>query len=448
MLLISNGLFANVTLPAVFSDGMVLQRNSEVKFWGNANPKEEITLTTGWDHKEYKTVADSMAKWEIKFPTSKEGGPYTISVKGYNEVTLKNILVGEVWLCSGQSNMEMNAGWGIENGDAEVLEAANPNIRFFNIDKATALTPQNNLQGKWEESTPETMKRSSAIAYFFAKHLEKTLPNVPVGLIISAWGGTPAEVWMPESSFVENKLALQEAQKLKPSEYGPVEPVRAFNAMINPVVGYRIAGTLWYQGESNTGSNTYENTFSELINSWRALWKYDFPFYFVQIAPYNYGEEYDGGVKVRDAQRITLKLKNTAMVVTSDISTVDDIHPKKKKEVGERLADLALKNIYKAKTGLVESPLFKNFTVAKNKIIVEFDHADGLHFKNKSSTLFEVAGEDGKFYKVAAAIKNNQVILNSKKIKNPAKVRYAWGNNIQSDLFNKAGLPASSFQTD
>lgn len=448
MIFVVNFVLANVSLPPIFSDNMVLQRNSEVKIWGNATPKEEIIITTNWDNKQYKTVADSHANWNLKIQTQKEGGPYSISIKGYNEIILKNVMVGEVWLCSGQSNMEMTPNWGIENGDQEIKNATNPNIRFFNVTKSTSDFPQKSLIGNWQESNPETMKNNSAIAYFFAQQMQKYLGNIPIGLIISAWGGTPAEVWMPEESFKQNPLALEEAKKLQPTEYCPSEISKTFNSMINPLVGYKIKGVLWYQGERNRGSSTYENTFSQLIKSWRNLWNEDFPFYFVQISPYNYCDSYDGGVKIRDAQRRTLKLSNTAMVITSDISTIDDIHPKKKKEVGVRLANIALQNLYQFKNGLVNSPLYKDFSVKGNKMTVNFENSDGLYFKNKTCNFFEIAGDDKKFHKANAYIKGNQVVLYSKEVKLPKYVRYAWKNTAQSDLYNNANLPASSFTTE
>lgn len=442
---ISNSILANVTLPTIFSDNMVLQRNSEVKFWGWASPKEEVKITPSWNNQEFKITANSYAYWEIAIPTTKEGGPFSIAFKGYNEVILKNILIGEVWLCSGQSNMEMTANWGINNGDEEVKNATNSNIRFFTVPKLTATTPQNNLSGNWVECSPETMKNFSAVGYFFAKRLQEDLKNVPIGLISSNWGGTSAEVWMPKTLFEKNPELLKAIEDKKPNEYCPIEASLAFNAMINPLVGYKIAGTLWYQGESNVGSAIYDKTFSTLIYSWRTLWNYDFPFYFVQIAPYQYGENHFGGAEVRDFQRRTLQVPKTGMVVTSDISTADDIHPKDKKSVGIRLANLALANTYKTNSNLVNGPLFKNIEISKNKVIVNFDYSDGLYFKDKKTNQFEIAGSDNVYHLAKAEIKNNEVILTSDKVQIPTKVRFAWKNSAQSQLFNKANLPASTF---
>lgn len=439
-------MMANVSLPNIFGDNMVLQRNSEVKIWGWGNPKEEIKLVSSWNNQEYKVTANNQAQWELKIKTPEAGGPHTISIKGYNEVILKNILIGEVWVCSGQSNMEMSVSWGIDNGEEEAKNATNPNIRFFTVPKLTATTPQNNLLGNWTESTPETMKYFSAVGYFFAKRLREDLKNVPIGLISSNWGGTPAEIWMPEEVVNSDAVLLENAKKLNEQEYGPRQPGRAYNAMIYPFVGFKIAGTLWYQGESNVGSEVYDKTLSALITSWRKGWQDDFPFYYVQIAPFKTGSNNFSNVTLRNSQRKLLKeINNTGMVVISDVSDTIDIHPKDKKSVGIRLANLALVNTYKTNSNLVNGPLFKEIKIDKDKAIVSFDYADGLYFKDKITKQFEIAGADGIFYPAEASIKNNQVTVTSKKVANPVKVRFAWGNIIQSDLFNKANLPASCF---
>lgn len=449
LVLLSHSAFANVTLPNVFSDNMVLQRNSEVTIWGWANPQEEVVITPSWNHQEYKIKANSQAKWEINIPTPKEGGPYIIAIKGYNQILLKNILIGEVWICSGQSNMEMNASWGIENGDEVVKNAANPNIRFFMVPKLTATSPQNNLSGNWTECTPETMKYFSATGYFFAKRLQEDLKNVPIGLISSNWGGTPAEIWMPEDVIQNDAVLLESAKTRKEESYGPNQAGRAFNAMIYPLAKLKIAGVIWYQGESNVGSQVYDKTFSALITSWRKLWNYEFPFYYVQIAPYQYGENHFGGVEVRNAQRKVLQeVPNTGMAMTSDISPIDDIHPKDKKSVGIRLANLALVNTYKTNTDVVNGPLYKGIAIEKNKVIVTFNNAEGLYFKTKKSNQFEIAGNDNVFYEAEAMIKKNTVILKNNKVAHPVKVRFAWSNTAQSELFNKANLPASSFVSE
>lgn len=443
---ISNFASANVTLPNIFSDNMVLQRNAEVKIWGWGSPKEEITITTSWNNQEYKTTPNNEANWNVILKTPEAGGPFEITIKGYNQIILKNVLIGEVWLCSGQSNMEMNASWGIKNGEEEIKLANHLNIRFFNVPKLTATSPQDNLPANWQECTPETMKYFSAVAYFFALHLQEDLKNVPIGLINSSWGGTPAEIWIPEETIKNDPVLAASAEKLSITEYGPNLPARAFNAMINPLTNYKIAGTIWYQGESNVGAKNYELTLSSLIKSWRKKWNQDFPFYFVQIAPYQYGENHFGGAEVQNAQRKTLDIvENTGMVMTSDISTIDDIHPKDKKSVGNRLAEIALKKHYKTRNTIAEGPLFKNIEIQKSSITISFENAEGLYFKNKKSAFFEVAGTDNVFHPAVAKIKNNKIEVISKAVKSPKKVRFAWKNTVQSDVFNSANLPASTF---
>ena len=375
---------ANITLPSFFSDNMVLQRNSEVAIWGTAGPNEEIVIKPSWGKDEYKVKTDRYANWKILIKTVEAGGPYTISLKGYNEIVLNNIMLGEVWICAGQSNMEMSANWGIDNGEEAIKSADYPNIRLFTVPKTTALTPQNNLSGNWSVCNPETMKNFSAVGYFFAKRLQEDLKGVPIGLISSNWGGTPAEIWTPEKVITSDAILCEAAGKLTSFEWGPSEPGRAFNAMISPLVDFKIAGVLWYQGESNVGSAVYDKTFGSLITSWRRLWNYDFPFYFVQIAPYNYENDQYNGAVIRNAQRKTLQqIANTGMVVTSDISPTNDIHPKDKKSVGIRLANLALANTYKTYKGFVNGPLYRQIKTDGNKLIVSFDYAEGLYFKNK-----------------------------------------------------------------
>ena len=448
LLLVAKVSYANVTLPSVFSDHMILQQQDNVRFWGWANPDEEVVISPSWADENYKTKATNQTFWELTIKTPKFGGPFTIIIKGYNEIVLKDILIGEVWLCSGQSNMEMSASWGIENGEQEIAEANHPNIRFFTVPKASAEKPQNNLIANWQVCTPESMEHTSALAYFFAKRIQENLNDVPVGLLVSAWGGTPAEIWMPEEIIKRDSILNKAANKLEPTTYGPIEPARAFNAMINPLIDYNISGILWYQGESNVGSKVYDKTLEALIQSWRHLWQKNVPFYFVQIAPYKYGKNHFSGVEIRDAQRkVADKIENTGMIVISDISPIDDIHPKDKKSVGIRLANLALKKHYTTLDGLVESPSFSSVTLKKNKAIVSFKNAEGLYLKDKKS-LFEIAEEDKLFYPATCKLSGTDIILSSNKITTPKYVRFAWGNTLQSNLFNKADLPASSFTTE
>ena len=437
-----------VSLPAIFSDNMVLQQNNELIIWGWGKPLEKISITTSWDGNMLSTEATNQGTWAVFVKTPKGSmTPYTLSIKGYNEIVLKNVLIGEIWLCSGQSNMEWSANLGINNAQEEVKQAKYPNIRLFSVIHRTATAPQIDLEGAWAECSPESMQNFSAVAYFFARKLQADL-KVPVGMINSSWGGTPAESWMPAEAFEGNELISTAAKKLEPVRWGPTEIARIYNAMIEPLTKFKIAGTLWYQGESNVSTAyAYKETMTALISSWRQKWGLEFPFYYCQIAPYRYGNPAEGAA-LRDAQRRTLSVPNTGMVVTSDIGDTTDIHPGNKQDVGLRLANLALVKHYKASNAVVAGPLYLNSRARAGQMLVYFANAEGLNFKGDKITHFELAGEDGIFYPAEATIsKDNLVIVQSEKVPQPTMVRYAWGNTATPNLFNGAGLPASCFSS-
>lgn len=438
-----------VSLPAVFSDNMVLQQNSELIIWGWGKPMEKISIGTPWNGNTLSTEVTNQGTWSVSVKTP-EGSmtPYNLSIKGYNEIVLKNVLIGEVWLCSGQSNMEWSANMGINNAQDEVKQAKYPKIRFFSVIHRTANTPQIDLEGQWVECSPESMQNFSAVAYFFARRIHTYL-KIPVGLVNSSWGGTPAECWMPAEAFEGNDLISTAAKKLEPVPWGPTEIARIYNAMIEPLTPFKIAGALWYQGESNVSTAyAYKETMTALITSWRKKWGYEIPFYYCQIAPYKYGNPAEGAA-LRDAQRRTLSVPNTGMVVTSDIGDTNDIHPRNKQDVGLRLARLALVKHYKIKSVLDEDgPYYLSHRVNANQMLVYFANADGLNCKGDKITHFELAGEDGIFYPAEAKInKDNIVDVQSEKVPRPTMVRYAWGNTATPNLFNGAGLPASCFSS-
>jgi len=334
---------------------------------------------------------------------------------------------------------------GIDNATKEIKNADYPNIRFFTVERRTSEFPQEDLPGFWEVCTPETMQDFSALAYFFARRLQGEL-NVPIGLIDNAWGGSPAEVWATKSVFDKNEDLAADAKELEKTPWSPVTPSYLYNGMVHAITPFKIAGTIWYQGESNVSRHAnYIKLFSEMVGSWRKAWGYEFPFYYVQIAPYNY-QAPEEGAYLRNAQRKALKIiPNSGMVVVSDIATIDDIHPPNKQDVGLRLANLALKKTYNAYEGEVNGPLFKEFNVEGKKGEVVFDHADGLIVKGKKAIHFEIAGNDGIYYPAKATIKKNKVIVSSKEVKQPVSVRFAWSNTAEPNLFNGAGLPASAF---
>jgi sialate O-acetylesterase len=437
---------ANISLPEIFSDNMVLQQKSDIIIWGWAKTGETVIIKADWLDKEITTQTSTQGTWKITLSTPGAGGPYNIHIKGHNEVTLKNVLIGEVWLCSGQSNMEMSAEWGINNGDEEIKNANWPEIRLFTVGAATSHYPQDHLAGKWSVCTPDEMKAFSAIGYFFARKLNKEL-GVPVGVINSSWGGTPAEAWMPEEATQKDNFLREAAAKQKPVPWGPVEPARIYNAMISPLIPFHIAGVLWYQGEANTiNAYAYKELLTSLIKSWRSGWGYDFPFYYAQIAPYKYGNPSEG-VKVRDAQRRALDVPNTGMVVLSDLCDTLNIHPKNKQDAALRLANIALNRYYKKSIPEDSGPLYKSIIIEKNKAVISFDHSEGLHATGNKLTYFEVAGEDKVFFPAEAKIKGQQVIVQSKMVKAPVLVRFAWSNTAVPNLFNGANLPASCFTT-
>ena len=439
---------ANISLPEIFSDNMVLQQQSEVTFWGWAKPGEMVKLSADWLDSSLEIKTNNQGNWSLKVVTPKAGGPYNIQLKGFNEIEFKNVLIGEVWLCSGQSNMEWTANSGIINKEEEVAKADFPKIRLFTVYYGTADFPQQHLTGKWEECTPETMSNFSAIGYFFAKRLQEVL-GVPVGIINSSWGGTPAEAWMKKEAVNADEFLKKAASLQKPVPWGPVETARIYNAMIAPLVPFSISGVLWYQGEANTiNAYAYKELLSGLIANWRNDWNLNFPFYFAQIAPYKYGNNFDG-VLVRDEQRQALEMENTGMVILSDIGDTLDIHPKNKQDVGLRFANLALNRHYKTIEVEDSGPLFQELIFVKNKAVVSFSHAEGLHSKKEKIRCFEMAGEDNVFYPAdAKIIGDGKVEVHSKQVKVPKKVRFAWRNTATPNLFNGANLPASCFQTN
>jgi len=440
---------AAIRLPGVLGSNMVLQQQSTTKLWGWAGPSEKIKITTSWDGKTIETSADGNAGWQVNIQTPKAGGPYTITFQGQNKIVLENILIGEVWVCSGQSNMEWNYNSGIKSIKDEFAELSKLNIRFFNIPKTTSKTPQDNVEGSWAACDSNTIKAFSAVGYYFGKNLNRDL-NVPIGLINSNWGGTPAEVWTP-ADLVENNTTLKEAAtKNNPTVWWPVAPGYAYNAMIAPLVNYSIAGTIWYQGESNREAPlSYTELMNTMIGAWRKAWNKDFPFYYVQIAPYKY-DKYNTGALVREAQTKTLSTKNTGMVVISDlVSDTLNIHPTNKKDVGLRLANLALVETYGIKKEAYMSPLFKSFTISGDNAVIDFDHAEaGLMVKGKLSKEIFIAGADKVFYPATVKIKENKIFVSSKQVKVPAAVRYQFSNAGIGNLFSKTGLPVAPFRTD
>ncbi|GJM64190.1 sialate O-acetylesterase [Persicobacter diffluens] len=440
--------WAHVSLPGIFSDHMVLQQQARVKIWGWGKPYEMVKISTTWapDHIDSVQVT-SQSYWELEVQTPAAGGPYEMLIEGWNSIAIKDILIGEVWLGSGQSNMEWSVNLGIEDGEKEAAQANFEDIRFFTMPTSVALTPQQMHAGRWVKCTPATMRDFSAVLYFFGRDLHQEL-SAPVGLINASWGGTPIEVWMPEAS-VNNDRALREAAQLLPAmPWCPIEPGRVFNAMIHPIIPFKIKGAIWYQGESNVeNAATYSRAFAGLINAWRSAWGSDFPFYFAQIAPYNgYGEDNVNGAIIRDQQRLVLdRVGHTGMVMISDIGNLTDIHPRNKVDVGRRFAHLAFQNDYGRTVKNMNGPQYDHFEVSKGKINVYFSNIQGdLQFHQSKNSLFELLTNEGEWLQAEAKIVKNMVVLN-KPDSDIVGIRYAYKNTSESNITDNMLIPISTF---
>jgi len=446
--LLSQSVFANISLPAVIADNMVLQQKSKVKLWGWGSPGEKVFIKPSWNAGIDSAVVSSEAKWSCLVQTPSAGGPYTIEIKGYNTIQLSNILIGEVWLCSGQSNMEMSVNWGLNYQD-EMLGVGNKNIRFFNVIKSTSPYPQDDLKASWELPSSAIVRSFSAVACFFAKKLEQEM-KVPVGVINASWGGSCAEAWTPAGVVSQDSVLRAAAQKLKPSSYSSIVPGVNYNAMISPLTNYNIAGVLWYQGETNVGQTTYTSLLTQMIVSWREAWNKALPFYFAQIAPWSgYGTSISAPL-LRESQSKIGELPGTGMVITSDlVNDITDIHPKMKKEVGERFANYALAETYGNKNLAYKCPEFKEMKIKKGKAVISFTNVNsGLISKSGKVKEFFIAGADKAFVPAKALIKGNTVEVWTESVLFPVAVRYGFTGDSQADLFNKEGLPVNLFRTD
>jgi len=456
---------AAVKLPAVFADNMVLQQKTQAPIWGWADPGEQVRIKASWQGSAGSTQADKHGKWLIRIATPKAGGPYTITISGHNEITLQNVLIGEVWVCSGQSNMRMMVK-SSHNAEHAIAAADYPRIRLFSVKRAVADRPQTDCTGRWSQCSPKTIPGFSATAYYFGRRLHRKL-GVPVGLIHTSVGGTPAEAWTrkealeaePDCAPILARFAKRVAdytrakgeheQKLKEwtqavatakarsttvpsrpqppkSPRGSKSPASLYNGMIAPLIPYRIRGVIWYQGESNCPrAYQYRKLFPAMIANWRNDWGQGrFPFYYVQIAPYRYGRE-PMAAELREAQLMALAIPNTGMAVTMDIADTRRIHPRNKQDVGKGVENV------------------------ETVIRLFFDHiGGGLAAKGGKLTHFTIAGKDREFVEATAVIDNDTIVVSSEKVKDPVAVRFAWSNAAVPNLFNAEGLPASSFRTD
>ncbi|MDY0354274.1 MAG: sialate O-acetylesterase [Sedimentisphaerales bacterium] len=484
---------ADIRLPAVLSDNMVLQGGNTTTLWGWADPNEPIEIHLSWSKAVPQIQAEEDGSWTFRMAAPDFGGPYEITLKGKNTLTVRNILVGEVWVCSGQSNMQ----WTVQNSadaEQEIAAARYPKIRLFSVKHEVAETPKDDCEGRWVECSPETIPGFSAVAYFFGRRIHKDL-DLPVGLINTSWGGTPAEAWTsgpalrgnPEFEpilkryqeavahypqamvrFRENtqkwqaaaEKAKAEGAQAPPRPYAPLgpghphSPSGLYNAMIAPLTPYAIRGAIWYQGESNAGrAYQYRSLFPTMIRSWWQAWgQNEFPFLFVQLANFLKVKEEPGEsewAELREAQSMTLTLPKTGMAVIIDIGEANDIHPRNKQDVGDRLALWALARTY-FKDVVYSGPLYSFMNVRGSEIVLHFEHVDGGLVAKGGEPLkgFAIAGADRKFVWAEAQIEGETVVVRSDKVAEPVAVRYAWADNPVCNLYNAAGLPASPFRTD
>jgi sialate O-acetylesterase len=447
---------AEVKLPAVIGDHMVLQRDRPIPVWGWDDAGSEVTVEMAGAKASGK--ADEGGRWMVKLPPMAAGGPFTMAVAGTSKVTISDVLVGEVWLCSGQSNMEWTVG-GAENPQAEIAASNHMSIRHIKVNRVPAAEPRTEVpSGGWQVSSPATAGGFTAVGYFFGKMLHKEL-DVAVGLIGSNWGGTRIEPWTPPVGFQKVPALKDIADKLgefpSKNEKGEVNhqsPLALYNGMIHPLLPYAIRGAIWYQGESNNGEGMlYHEKMKALIEGWRAVWENpELPFYYVQLAPFRYGGDPTSLPRIWEAQLATLSVPRTGMAVTVDIGNVGDIHPRNKQAVGKRLALWALAKDY-GREGLVHSgPIYKSMRVEGDKIRIAFDHVGrGLTSRDgKPLGWFAIAGEDKGFVEAAATIDGDTVVVSSEKVPAPVAVRFGWHQEAEPNLSNVEGLPASPFRTD
>lgn len=490
--------FADVKLPRIFGDNMVLQRDMPVPIWGWANANEEVVLTlinedTNNVIETKKVKADEKGNWRTALKAQPTGDTYSLRIAGENTLEFKNILFGEVWVCSGQSNM----GWTVnasDNSREEIAAADYPNIRLFHIPLQSSGLPSVDVNTEWRPTSPDTVRHFSAVAYNFGKHVHKEL-GVPIGLIDTSWGGTRVEAWTAPVGFdsvpalssiseeirdidknyrmglpekikeiedwiAETREALESGETIfeLPGNPHPLtphnRPTAIYNNMIYPIVPFAIRGAIWYQGESNMGDGMmYFEKKKALINGWRQLWEQgDFPFYFVQLAPWGGYDRNNPSVlpEFWEAQTATMSVPNTGMVVTTDIGNVNNIHPGNKKDVGIRLAFWALAKTYGDDDLVYSGPLYKSMKVEGSSIRLSFDHVgSGLAARNDEElSWFQIAGEDQEFVDAVAVIDSNTVVVSSDAVSSPIAVRFGWDKTAEPNLMNKEGLPASPFRTD
>lgn len=453
---------AEIRLPAIFSDNMLMQQNTQVNIWGKASTNKTVTILTSWSKIPVKTVADNRGNWKTSFKTPiADGKKYTLTITDGKALTLSNLIFGELWLCSGQSNMEMPMkgfkNQPVDGSNMDILKSANPDLRLFTVKRNSMIEAQNDVTGKWEEATPESVSDFSATGYYFGRLMQQML-HVPVGLILSSWGGSCIEAWMTEDmlrAFPSVKIPKTEADIKEKNR----TPTTLYQAMINPIAGLTIKGIIWYQGESNYDrADSYAAMFKTMVEGWRTNWtqKDTIPFYYCQIAPYDYsiitekGKDVINSAYLREAQmKAESMIPQSGMAVLMDVGLEKGIHPRKKQITGERLALLALTKTYGFKGVASESPVYKGIVIQGDTVIVSFDRAPmWISANNFESNLFKVAGEDKVFHPAKAWIERSKMYVKSDEVKRPVAARYAFENYVEGDLYGADGMPVSSFRSD
>jgi len=467
---------------------MCLQRDADVKIWGWDKPGRKIRVVPSWDKRSVNTKTGKDGKWQVSVSTPGAGGSYDIVVNGSDKITIKNIIMGDVWVCGGQSNMDRKLGFQpgqkpIVNFYEESQKANKPDIRLFIVDRVSTTEPQNDCTGAWVVCTPETVLEFSAIGYFFGKKINE-VTNIPMGMIESDWGGTPVEAWTRKSAmnnsfwlkreedrferFAADSAAYARAMESFEKGFGPKPDLPwsmgyknrtahhiggLYNGMIHPLLNFYIKGAIWYQGESNRSEpDQYAKQFPNMIQNWRDDWAVgDFPFYFVQIAPYYYNNEFNIP-PIWEAQYEALKMKNVEMASTQDIGQIYDIHPPEKEEVGRRLALAALNKTYGKSDVVYSGPVLKSTTFRNGKVILEFDPMGGTLFSAGAGIggipSFYVAGERRIFHPASVAQDGNTITVSTDMIDDPKALRYLWNDKANATIYNSYGLPAAGFRTD
>lgn len=449
---------AKVILPNVFSNGMVLQQQSDAAIWGKSTPGVEVAVQTSWNKKAYSVKVNSDSTWRLKVETPKAGGPYEITISDGSKLVLKDILIGEVWFISGQSNMEMGLrGMGADQpilgGPEAIANADNDKIRFFRSQRVSWGTLQDNLKGRWQVADPKSSPLFSALGYFFALKLQDKL-KVPVGIVQVAYGGTPIEAWMSKESLAPFASEVKMPEEVNQAIEKKGTPTVLFNGMINPMVGYTVKGMLWYQGEHNRRYPAlYLKLFPVMVADWRKRWDNgEFPFYYVQIAPYGSPVGFNPYTPfLREAQyKSTEVIPNSGMVVNVDLGVENFNHPPYKEKLADRMLPMVLTKTYGFKNLPYQGPAYKSIAIKENKASLVFANAEnGLKFSEENLANFEVAGEDKQFHPATSVkINGNTIEVISDGVKKPLAVRYAFKAWVVGNLYNAEGLPASSFRTD